>query len=117
MKSAEYYVRQFEESCVAQISAIKEGNIELGNKHAKRYGRAFEALRALGDPGRDALVPLMRHPQPEVREMAAVCLLRYRHAEARTVLQELSKGEGLVAFGAGQALKRWDEGTWQLDPE
>jgi hypothetical protein len=33
------------------------------------------------------------------------------------VLQEIAKGEGLAAFEAGEALKRWEEGTWALDPE
>jgi hypothetical protein len=42
---------------------------------------------------------------------------RYRTAEAKAVLEEVAKGEGLVSFKTGQALKRWEEGTWALDPE
>jgi hypothetical protein len=34
---------------------------------------------------------------------------------AVAVLQEVAKGEGLVAFEAAQALKYWNEGTWTLD--
>jgi hypothetical protein len=49
--------------------------------------------------------------------MAAAHLLRYRTAEAKAVLEEVAKGEGLVSFKAEQALKRWEEGTWALDPE
>jgi hypothetical protein len=49
--------------------------------------------------------------------MAAVNLLRYQHDRARVVLETEGRGKGLVAFGAMQALKRWDEGTWALDPE
>lgn len=52
----------------------------------------------------------------DVRVMAAAHLLRYRTAEARAVLEEAAKGTGLVPFGAQQALKRWEEGTWALDP-
>ncbi len=48
--------------------------------------------------------------------MAAVFLLRYRHAESVKVLEDLSKGVGMIAFGAQEALKRWDEGAWKLDP-
>ncbi|EPX56761.1 hypothetical protein D187_007195 [Cystobacter fuscus DSM 2262] len=33
------------------------------------------------------------------------------------VREEAAKGQGLVPFEAGQALKRWEEGTWALDPE
>ena len=53
----------------------------------------------------------------DVRVMAAAHLLRYRTAEAKAVLEEAAKGQGLVPFEAGEALKRWEEGTWALDPE
>ena len=56
------------------------------------------------------------HPNMDVRTTAAAFLLRYRTAEAKAILEEASKGEGLVAFASSQALKRWDEGTWALDP-
>lgn|GEM_PF-3435773 len=49
--------------------------------------------------------------------MAAAHLLRYRTDEAKAVLEEAAKGQGLIPFGAQQALKRWEEGTWALDPE
>ncbi len=117
MKSTEYWMLQFAECCIGQTEAMKEGNAKVGNRYAKRRNQAFNALRARGDVGRDALAPLMHHQRSDVRQMAAVYLLRYRHAEARKVLEELSRGESFTAFGAREALKRWDEGTWQLDPE
>jgi hypothetical protein len=52
----------------------------------------------------------------DVRVSAAALLLRYRTAEAKAVLEEAAKGKGLVPFEASQALKRWEEGTWALDP-
>jgi hypothetical protein len=48
--------------------------------------------------------------------MAAVYLLRYKTREALEVLRKEAAGVGLVAFGAQQAIKRWEEGTWKLDP-
>lgn len=112
----EKLVKEFAENVVAQTDAIRRGDAKTGNKHAKRYIRAVEALRALGDQGRDALVPLMHEGSDDVRSMAAAFLLRHRHNEARRVLEDLARGEGLVAFEASEALKRWEEGTWQLDP-
>jgi hypothetical protein len=44
-------------------------------------------------------------------------LLRHRTAEAKAVLEEAAKGEEMVPFEAQQALQRWEEGTWALDPE
>jgi len=116
MTRVEKLVQQFAENVEAQTDAMHRGDAKAGNKHAKRYIRAFESLRALGDEGRDALVALMSEGRADVRLMAAAFLLRHRHDEASRVLKELARGEGFVAFSATEALKRWDEGTWQLDP-
>lgn len=50
------------------------------------------------------------------RRYSAVFGLRHRTAEAKAVLEEAAKGEGMVPFEAKQALLRWEEGTWALDP-
>nr|WP_242544099.1 DUF2019 domain-containing protein [Corallococcus sp. NCSPR001] len=110
-------VRLFADNVAAQTDAIWQGDAKAGNRHAKKYISAFEQLRALGNTGREALTVLFSHPRMDVRVMAAAYLLRYRTHEAREVLMEAARGEGLVPFKAGQALKRWEEGTWALDPE
>ncbi|NMO13452.1 DUF2019 domain-containing protein [Pyxidicoccus fallax] len=110
-------VDSFARYTVAQTDAIWKGDARIGNKHAKQRIAAFKKLCAHGDAGRDALCALLTHPRADVRAMAATYLLRHRTAEAIAVLEEVAKGDGLVAFEAGQALKRWEEGTWALDPE
>lgn len=112
----EELVEQFAQNVAAQTDAIWRGDAKTGNKHARKYGAAFDKLRAQGNAGRDALAVLFKHPRMDVRVMAAAVLLRYRTAEAKAVLEEAAKGEGMVPFKAGQALKRWEEGTWALDP-
>jgi hypothetical protein len=109
-------VEQFALNVAAQTEAIWRGDSKAGNKHARKYGAAVDKLLAHGDAGRDALLVLLEHERMDVRVMAAAHLLRYRTAEAKAVLEEVAKGEGLVSFKAGQALKRWEEGTWALDP-
>jgi hypothetical protein len=106
----------FTSAVINQTEAIRNGKASTGNEHAKRYIAAFKKLRELGDTGRDCLVPLLDHPRADVREMAAVYLLRYKTREALEVLRKEAAGVGLVAFGAQQAIKRWEEGTWKLDP-
>ena len=113
----EELVGQFAENVAAQTDAIWRGDAKTGNRHARKYGAAFDKLRAQGNAGRDALATLLQHPRMDVRVMAAAHLLRYRTAEARAVLEDAAKGEGMIPFGAQQALKRWEEGTWALDPE
>jgi len=116
MTRIEKLIQQFADNVVAQTDAIRRGNARTGNQHAKRYIRAIKTLQSFGDQGRDALVPLMHEGRDDVRAMAAAFLLRHRHEEARRVLEDLAHGEGFVAFEASEALKRWEEGTWQLDP-
>ncbi|HYI01911.1 DUF2019 domain-containing protein [Hyalangium sp.] len=112
----EKLVEQFAENVAAQTDAIWRGDAKTGNKHARKYGAAFDKLRAHGDAGRDALAALFTHPRMDVRVAAAAVLLRHRTAEAKAVLEEAAKGEGMVPFEAQQALQRWEEGTWALDP-
>jgi hypothetical protein len=109
-------VNEFARSVAAQSEAIAMGDATIGNGFAKRYIAAFEKLRDHGDAGRDALAALLSHPRADVRVMAAAFLLRHCEARARAVLESEATGEGLTAFGAAQALQRWKEGTWSLDP-
>lgn len=109
-------VAKFAQDVAQQTDAIWRGDHRTGNKHAKRYIATFEKLREMGDIGREALAVLLVHERPDVRVMAAAYLLRYRTADAMEVLRDAAKGSGLIAFEASQAMKRWEEGTWALDP-
>jgi hypothetical protein len=113
----EELVESFARHTVAQTEAILRGDARAGNKHARQRIAAFRKLRAHGAAGREALAVLLTHSNMDVRTMAATYLLRARTAEAKAILQEAAQGQGLVAFEAGEALKRWEEGTWALDPE
>ncbi|MFL5355407.1 DUF2019 domain-containing protein [Archangium sp.] len=116
MTQLEQLVAEFAENVAAQTDSIWRGDAKTGNKHARRYIAAFGKLIAHGDAGRDALTVLFKHPRMDVRVSAAAYLLRYRTAEARTILDEAARGEGLVPFEASLVLKNWENGTWALDP-
>ncbi len=113
----EKLVEAFARHVAAQTDAIWQGDARTGNKHARQVNAAFDKLCAHGNAGRDALSVLFSHPRMDVRVKAAAFLLRHRTKEAKAVLQEAAVGEGLVSFAASEALKRWEEGTWALDPE
>ncbi|WNG51654.1 DUF2019 domain-containing protein [Archangium minus] len=113
----EELVEQFAQNVAAQNDAIQRGDAKAGNKHAKQYTAALMELRAQGNAGRDALAVLLTHPRTDVRAMAAAFLLRYRTAESRAVLEAAAKEGGVAAIGAIMTLRRWDDGTWALDPE
>ncbi len=109
-------VKQFADNVAAQTEAIYRANSKLGNRHAKKYASAFQLLRSFGDDGRDALASLFTDPRPDARVAAAAFLLRHRTDEALSVLEEESGKPGLISFGAEQAIERWRDGTWALDP-
>jgi len=118
LKTLEELVEEFAQDVAAQTDAVwYKMDARTANKHAKRADGAFDKLCAHGDAGRDALVALFTHSRPDVRVAAAAYLLRHRTAEARAVLEEAAKGKGFVSLRADEALKRWEEGTWALDPE
>lgn len=112
----EKFVEAFVRHAASQTDAIWRGDAKTGNKHAKQLNAAFDKLCAHGTPGRDALAALFTHPRMDVRVKAAAFLLRHKTEEAKAVLKEAAKGKGLVSFAASEALKRWEEGTWALDP-
>nr|WP_164002183.1 DUF2019 domain-containing protein [Pyxidicoccus caerfyrddinensis] len=109
-------VEEFGRHAAAQTDAICQGDSRSGNKHARQVNAAFDKLCAQGDAGRDALAALLTHSRMDVRVKAAAFLLRHRTEEAKAVLREAAGGEGMVSFSASEALKRWEEGTWALDP-
>jgi hypothetical protein len=113
----EELVSEFSENVEAQTEAIFQAGADPEDTHGDRYIEAFQELRARGDKGREALCVLLKHPKVDVRTTVAAFLLRYRTAEAKAVLEEVAKGEGLIAFGAQQTLRGWEDGAWALDPE
>ena len=113
----ENLVQQFVENVEAQTAAIRRADAMTGNHHADKFIAAFEKLRAHGDEGREALAVLLEHPSGDVRTMAAAYLLRYRTTEAKAVLEEAARGDGMIAFECRYTLKHWADGTWALDPE
>ncbi|MFY2562817.1 DUF2019 domain-containing protein [Corallococcus terminator] len=111
----EALVAQFAQNIAAQTDCILRGDSKSGNKHADKAFAAFSKLRERGDTGRDALAVLFTAPRMDVRVTAAAFLLRHKTVEAKAVLEEASKGEGMAALGAQQTLKNWESGTWALD--
>lgn len=109
-------VDEFAEAVCKQKDSIRRGDTRAGNRYAKKYVAAFRKLRSFGNDGRDALASLLYCENLDVRVMAAAFLLRYKNKEALKILREAAVGKGLAAFGASEALKRWEENDWSLDP-
>lgn len=96
---------------------ISKGDPKNSNISAHRYIKDYVALiQYYGNQGRDLISKLLYDNDDGVRLMTASFLLRYKTKESIKVLTELSKGTGILSFDANEALKRWKEGNWDLDP-
>ncbi len=109
-------VQRFVVSTLAEAKCHRAGNARVGNRHAKKVVAAWQELCSIGDDGRQALATLLADSRPEVRTSAAVFLLRYCTDDALRVLRAQARERGMLGFGAGEAIKRWNEGVWDLDP-
>lgn len=117
MKSIDIIISYFEKNIIAQSECIKNGDHQNSNKHGKKYIKAFEEIRKRGDEAREKLSWLLTHEREDVQVMTAAYLLRFKTAASMAVLQRISKEDiGLVSFEAGEAIKRWNEDNWSLDP-
>ena len=110
-------VSLFAECAIGKHESIwNEADSDKANRFALSQIEAVKYLQSKGDVGRDALRPLLFDARQAVRVSAAVFLLRHCTVEALTVLKRESKGTGFLSFEASQALLRWQEGSWALDP-
>jgi len=89
------------------------------NEHEDAVGCAFDELVSkYGNAGREALATLLSNENDSVASKAAAHLLRYCNHQATSTLKRIAEtGDGFNAFAASEALKRWEEGDWDLDPE
>lgn len=117
MNDADPLVSTFAENVAKQSRFVMLGNAEAGNACAREYIKAFQALRSMGTDGLNALAALLEDLRADVRVTAAAFLLRHCEAKAKSVLESEANGKGLTALAASQALRRWEEGTWNLDAE
>lgn len=106
-------VAVFAESIIRQD---RSATAPEGNRHADVCLAAFKQLtQRFGDRGREELASLFTHSWPRVRVLAAAFLLRYKHAEAMQLLEEMSNEPGMVGLGAERAIYNWNNRYWELD--
>jgi hypothetical protein len=102
------WASQFANAVIGQNIAIEKHDAETGNKFAKKYIEASDALINAGNEGIEAFASLLSDDRVAVRAMAASYLLPFRTNEALLVLREAANGEGITALGAFMTLKRWE---------
>jgi hypothetical protein len=109
-------MEDFARNSATQTECIMRGDATTGTEHAMRALAAFKTPYTHGEAGQDELTTLFTHFRIDMRVTAAAFLLEHRTTEARAVLEEAARGEGLAALVAMQPLKNWEDETWALDP-
>ena len=90
-------------------------NWRMANLEAKKLQQIFLELIVGGQMAREALLKLVDSEESGVSLMAAVYSLKYNPEKSLKTLKTLEKRPGFIGFQAEQAIKRWEEGSWQLE--
>ncbi len=105
----------FAEASRIHYDALMAGNSRTANVQAKKINKSFLELTNLGVDARNALLNLVDTETLPIAAMAAVFSLKFSPERALATLQKIAKEPGLIGFEARQAIKRWTEGSWQLE--
>lgn len=88
--TVEQLVAAFEAMGIEQAHAELHGKISKYNRLFEKMVAIQDELKVRADDQRSALVSLLRHPNPQVRYMAAEYTLAVAPRESRQTLQDLS---------------------------
>jgi hypothetical protein len=113
--SIQRLVARFAEAARNHYDATLQGDWRKANKNAKRIADIFHSLVATGEEGKQALLELTNGKDLAVASMAATFSLKYATTQATAVLERIAIQPDLLGFKAQQSLKRWQEGSWQLE--
>ena len=107
MSEVEELVRRFVD---ATMEKAEMHGARKDHRLYEEMRRAFQGLRAT-EEGRRAFRALLEHPSAEVRVWVAGQLLAEGDASVIGVVEEISKGEGLLAFSAQMTLQEYRKGS------
>jgi hypothetical protein len=87
------------------------------NQLADKIHAIHRELKSRGDEGVDAILPLIHHPNPNVRQVASVACLRQRTAQVIPALEDAAQNNNWFETKVDPAgsLERWREGKWIVD--
>ena len=108
-KTLEQAVHEFEQAAGEHGAATEEGDSARANKNFRKLARALNTIRKHDEQGRDALIGLLEHEDPNVRLWAASYLFGAAPEKAVETLEAIAQGRGICAFDAKITLQEWRE--------
>jgi hypothetical protein len=104
---------RYVDAATAHGLAYEKDDTGNANRQAGRVIRALHALDEAGN-GRESLLTILDHPNPNVRCWAATHLLNVQSSRAVRVLERLAAARSWVGFNARMTLELWREGTLEI---
>jgi hypothetical protein len=108
-------VNDFVQAAKKHYAATMMGDPETTNRYARKLHGIFQKIVALGNDARDKLLAKTDDDDAAVAAMAAVYSLKYNTEKSLAALKRIASDPGIIGFEAQQAIKRWEEGAWQLE--
>lgn len=107
-------ITRYREAAAESSSSMRTTDPQRANRAHDRLHEAYKLLKQTAE-GREAIVGLLVHPDPEVRCCAAAHSLQWKPREARAVLEQLARRDDVLGFEALMILKEFDAGRLSFD--
>lgn len=107
-------VKRFADIGVQQYDALMGDDVKTFNRLYEQMDAVVQELRARTGDQRQALIPLYKHTNPQVRMKAAINSLACNYSEARQVLEDVANSQKFPTAGhAGMILEGLEQGDFK----
>lgn len=113
MNQVNKLIEQLSTSIVLNHKYVLVGNHKQGNIEMKKMLSVFKDIKKLG--GMEDLLQLINSDIPEIAVFAASMCLKYNPEKCLPILERFAHQDiRITSSEAGQVLKYWQNGTWNL---
>ena len=115
MKTIDELVNLFADAARNHGAALEQGDHKTANKAIKQIEKV---MKEMGKHDHlevtEKLGKLLNDNNDDIKAMTAAALLNRKTKESLTVLETLSKKEGMIGFRAQKAIENFNNGAWQF---
>ena len=108
LKNTTSLIEQYAARAESHGKATEDGNSIEANAYYKDLTATFSEIKKANE--RERLVALLDHPNARVRAAAAFHTYKLNAERSAATLEQISQGDGLVAFSAAMTLKQLRNG-------
>ena len=109
-------VLSFAQAAAYHYEATQAGRRRDINRAADTLDSVYRRIKSYGDVGKTALLKLLDSENLAVSSMAAAYCMHFAPQECKRVFERVVKDPGILGLEAKYALKRFEDGSWQIEP-